>query len=123
MLVKNTNKGTGNTPTRGVESQQGAWNLFKNMGMIEKYGSGIRRIIDQFHEMKLQSPNFENLGAGFLVTAHGVKDVVKDAVKLNGRQLKILSLIRSTPHISAEELASEIGINKRNAQLNTCLCW
>jgi len=92
--------------------------IFKNLGMIEKYGSGIRRIISQFSEMGLPKPGFENQGIGFLVTAYGMKDVENVVEKLNGRQQKILSLIRATPNISAEELASVIGINKRNIQLN-----
>ncbi len=97
--------------------------VFKNLGMIEKYGSGVHRIISLFSEMGLPMPGFQNQGIGFLVTAFGIKDVGKDVGKdvdkLNSRQQKILTLIRATPQISAEQLASKIGINKRNVQLST----
>src|SRR5690606_36386391 len=42
--------------------------FFKNLGWIEKYGSGIGRIINYFKEANLPLPIFENHSSGFLVT-------------------------------------------------------
>jgi len=46
--------------------------FFKNLGWIEKYGSGIGRIINYFKEAKLPAPQFESHSGGFLVTVFAV---------------------------------------------------
>ena len=93
--------------------------------MIEKYGSGIGRIRDYFKEDGLPEPEFRNISDGFQVTVFGEavddvteKDGEKDGEKINNRQKEILSLIQTSPNISAEELASRIGINTRNMEKN-----
>jgi len=42
--------------------------VFKEAGMIEKYGSGIKRVIEQFLKYGLPEPKFENLKDFFKVT-------------------------------------------------------
>lgn len=42
--------------------------VFRSMGLIEKYGSGIQRIINYFKEADLPLPVFQNQSNGFLVT-------------------------------------------------------
>ncbi|MDR2835265.1 MAG: putative DNA binding domain-containing protein, partial [Bacteroidales bacterium] len=42
--------------------------FFKNLGWIEKYGSGIGRIKDYFKEAGLPEPKFGNISDGFKVT-------------------------------------------------------
>jgi predicted HTH transcriptional regulator len=42
--------------------------FFKDLGLIEKYGSGIGRIIKYFKEDNLPLPTFENISDGFQVT-------------------------------------------------------
>ena len=42
--------------------------VFKDFGWIEKYGSGIGRIIQQFLDLNLPIPTFSNIADGFLVT-------------------------------------------------------
>lgn len=43
--------------------------IFKEADMIEKYGSGIGRILDEFEEHGLPAPKFEEIGNGFRATA------------------------------------------------------
>lgn len=43
-------------------------NIFKEAGIIEKYGSGIQRVIKTFSDYKLDQPLFENIQNGFRVT-------------------------------------------------------
>ncbi len=43
--------------------------IFKEIGMVEKYGSGIRRIVDLFVNHECEKPIFENFQHGFRVTA------------------------------------------------------
>jgi ATP-dependent DNA helicase RecG len=45
--------------------------VFKDMGLMEKYGSGIGRIINYFKEANLPLPVFENIQEGFCVTIFG----------------------------------------------------
>ncbi len=43
---------------------------FKEIGWIEKYGSGISRILKAFSEQGCKKPVFENLQHGFRVTTY-----------------------------------------------------
>ncbi|MBI4972243.1 MAG: putative DNA binding domain-containing protein [Candidatus Omnitrophica bacterium] len=43
---------------------------FKAAGLIEKYGSGIKRILNAFKAYGLPAPEFEETSGGFLVTAY-----------------------------------------------------
>lgn len=42
--------------------------VFKDLGLIEKYGSGIQRIINYFKEEQLPTPELQNISDGFMVT-------------------------------------------------------
>ncbi len=49
--------------------------FFKEMGMIEKYGSGIRRIITPFKERGSRLPVFESVQGGWRVTVYATPNV------------------------------------------------
>ena len=40
--------------------------IFKECGIIEKYGSGIHRIFDICKDYGIQKPDFKEIGNGFL---------------------------------------------------------
>ncbi|MFZ2634098.1 MAG: ATP-binding protein [Desulfosalsimonadaceae bacterium] len=42
--------------------------MFKEAGLIEKYGTGIRRVLTGFQNYGLPSPRFEEFSGGFRVT-------------------------------------------------------
>ena len=44
--------------------------VFKDFGWIEKYGSGVRRIIQYFKEENLPPPEFKNISVGFQVSVY-----------------------------------------------------
>lgn len=44
--------------------------MFKEAGLIEKYGTGIRRILQGVAEYGLPSPHFEEIAGGFRVTVY-----------------------------------------------------
>jgi len=107
--------------------------FFKNLGLIEKYGSGIRRIIDSFVAEDLQVPEFRNISDGFMVTVFSkyfdgtsgkvggkVGDEVGDEVgdDLTDNQKKIIEHILSNSTISARELSTELGISQRKIEEN-----
>ncbi len=45
--------------------------ISSNSILIEKYGSGIKRIVNYFIESGLPKPTFQNQSNGFLVTVYG----------------------------------------------------
>jgi len=84
--------------------------------VIEKYGSGIKRIVSAFKNEGLQIPVFENFQHGFMVTVflkeiiHGtdVTDNVTDS-RLEG----VLEMIRNNNRITAFQLAKHYQVSKR----------
>lgn len=50
--------------------------IFKEANIIEKYGSGIGRILAGFEKHGLRAPTFEEIGNGFRATAY--KEVIKN---------------------------------------------
>ena len=93
--------------------------IFKEAGIMEKYGSGIGRIIESFRNNGLPVPKFKELGDGFLVTvfngtpqerlAEGL--VERLAEGLAESQKKILVLMQAKPNISKKDLAAAVGIS------------
>jgi predicted HTH transcriptional regulator len=55
--------------------------MFKEAGLIEKYGSGIKRVIQAFDEMNLPKPNFISMPSGFKVVVYGRKTDLKTDLK------------------------------------------
>jgi ATP-dependent DNA helicase RecG len=103
--------------------------VFRNMGMIEKYGSGIQRIINYFLDSGLPSPTFQNQSNGFLVTVYTdknedisekVTNKVTDKVtdKVTNNQKMILQLIAENSMVSTSEIATKLGISKRKVLEN-----
>ena len=106
--------------------------IFKEAGLIEKYGSGIKRIQEQFFGYGLQPPVFENIQHGFtvVVTANEhsvVENVVEKVVEKVGEkvgvtvtpnQKKILESIKENAFISANKLSKQMGISHRKVQEN-----
>ena len=101
---------------------------FKSLGLIEKYGSGIHRIIESFKVESLPVPKFEHISDGFMVTvftgdvvdnvADNVVDNVVDNVKhsLRDIQLSILKQIEKQGNTSASKIAQQHSISPRTAQ-------
>lgn len=97
--------------------------IFKEAGIMEKYGSGIRRIVEAFRNSGLPAPRFREMGEGFMVTVfHGApqktpqeprgKGVVGGLVGgLAESQKKICEAMRSNPSVSKTELAKLLGIS------------
>ena len=77
--------------------------------MIEKYGSGIRRIQESFMNYGLKPPLFENMQHGFQVTVYSESRVTS---------VKILAKIAQNPSITIPELAADIGISSRSIERN-----
>jgi ATP-dependent DNA helicase RecG len=87
----------------------------KTLGVIEKYGSGIQRVIQHFRERGLPSPEFKNISDGFMVTVFsGYSSKKSNNVPENvpeKRQIEILNLIRKDNRISMKEIAVILNVN------------
>ncbi len=70
--------------------------LFYDTGLIERYGSGIQRILDDCNKHGFPTPEFNDLELGFQVIFH--KDIYTEehlARKgLNERQIEAVNLVR-----------------------------
>ena len=105
----------------------------KSIGLIEKYGSGIQRIMKYFADEKLPVPEFRNISDGFMVTVftdkvtdrvtdrvtenqteklNVTKDVTKDVTK-EIRLKNILLLIKEKHNITINELSQNCGVSMR----------
>ena len=84
---------------------------FKESGKIEKYGSGIKRIIEAFQAYELIVPQFQEIGEGFCVTVFAEKTPQKTPQKPLFLKDKILEAIRQEPIISREGIAQLLGLS------------
>ena len=103
-------------------------NFCKSIGLIEKYGSGIQRIMKYFSESNLPLPEFRNISEGFMVTVFVAEkrmvtdkvadnqreghDVTKDVTK-EIRLKNILILIKEKHDITISELSKNCGVSMR----------
>ena len=99
--------------------------IFFKAGYIEAWGRGIQKIIGGFVEAGHPEPLFKELGGGIQVTlfkkvtTEVVEKVVEKVVEnLTDNQKKIVDLIETNQHITARELALEVGISHRKIQEN-----
>lgn len=99
--------------------------IFKEMGLIERYGSGIKRVRELFLNHGLPEPEFKLIQEGFFVrvfaTSENVTENVTDTLVMGGQkggqkaglsdnQLQILNAMEVNNYISRKELSEMIGI-------------
>ncbi len=91
---------------------------FKEVGMIERYGSGIRRILNICEQYGIIQPKIEEVFNCFRILLFKEKrnstDVV-DNVVANRLEI-ILDLINKKNTISANQIAKRLNITHRTAQ-------
>lgn len=97
--------------------------IYRSMGLIEKYGSGIKRIINYCSEAGLPKPNFQNQSNGFLVKIYGkktenvIENVIENVVEnVAENEKKIVEFIRSNPKYSAKQMSGLLGLTQKTVQ-------
>jgi len=97
---------------------------FKEAGLIERYGSGIQRILRICHDYGIIPPVFEEHVSGFKVTlfkekvnvtedvTEGVTEDVTEGVTEDRSEI-ILKLIVQIPGIKADKLAERLNVTRR----------
>jgi len=96
--------------------------FLKDIGLIEKYGSGIQRIINYFKEDQLPVPKFQNISDGFMVTVYSDKlgDRLGDKLgdRLGDNQQLILKTIKNDPYISLSKLSEILDLSQTSIENN-----
>lgn len=87
--------------------------VFYRLGLIERWGSGIRRIIDSCIEAGFQEPQFEELGTHFRVTIF--TEVVNNPLLDNVDQ-KIITVLKESNGLTTKEVADKIKKSHRTAR-------
>lgn len=114
-------------------------NIFSQMGLVEAWGSGIRRIIGAAREYSFPVPtvevfddmfrvilfrNVQDSGNGSDFGVNGGENfgdknnVSKNGQKVTGTQQKILDCIAEDKYISAKKIAEKIGMSGRTVENN-----
>lgn len=95
--------------------------IFKASGLIEKYGSGIKRVLKDFKDYGLPQPEFQLMISGFRVKvfstsfrgySENVPDNVPDNVPEN-RLLIIIKKIKTNKSVTIEELAGVVNVDSK----------
>ena len=81
---------------------------------MEKYGSGIGRIIQGFKDYGLPEPKFQEISDGFMVTVYAAsaEQATKDESSVKS-SVKILEAIRQDNSVTAVELSQQLGLTLR----------
>ncbi len=77
--------------------------VFKSANIIEKYGSGVKRVISIFKDCNLREPLFETTMGGILVTVY--KETTQEMIRKGSTKEKIIKAIKENQSITREELA------------------
>lgn len=85
--------------------------VFKEAGIIEKYGSGIRRIRDAFAILGSPEPIFEEIGEGFRVTIFPMTpQKTPQKGERSSLSQRILDLLKEDPTLTRDTIAARLGV-------------
>jgi len=87
--------------------------VFKELGIIERWGSGISRMISSCREHGLPPPRFEEIGTHFCVT---ISLQAEDLPALDELNTQILAQITEGNGLTTKDVASATGISPRAAR-------
>ena len=106
---------------------KGIANIFSQMGLVEAWGSGIKRIFNAAEEYGLPKPRFQEFDNMFRVELFRVNpitdqanqanqdfkglDQTKEKNLLSEKEIEILNLVRMQPSITQKEMADALDWN------------
>lgn len=88
--------------------------IFKELGIIERWGSGLMRIIGSCQSAGLPMPHFEDLHNQFRVTIYAKRE---QAVELSPWQKLLIEYLQEHENITTNQAASLLRISSRTARL------
>ena len=91
--------------------------IFKEAGVIEKYGSGIKRINDAFVEYGLPAPKYDNMLSGFRVTTYlmgGTQETTQETTQEATPRTKelVLELLDNNPNFTRRDLSHNLNVSE-----------
>jgi ATP-dependent DNA helicase RecG len=94
--------------------------LFYDVGLIENYGSGIKKILNECNRLGFPDPEFEETQGGFQVIFR--KDIYNEEylteIGLNERQIKAILYIKEKGKITNKEYRSLTNLSDEGARLD-----
>lgn len=87
--------------------------VFHELKLIERWGSGIRRMIETCLESGLEEPYLEEVGTHFRVTLFSEKKHKPKGIGVKKLDEDILKLLKKSKGLSTQQIANEIGISSR----------
>ena len=91
--------------------------VFYKAGLIESWGRGTIKIVDDCLQSGLKEPEFENTENHFSLLFHRISENFTENFTENLKQ--IVLLIMRNPNITVEQLSIKVGISKRAITNNT----
>jgi len=88
--------------------------VFRELKLIEQWGSGLIKIIDSCNARGLKEPKFEEIGNQFRVTLYATQ---AHKIILETWQKEFIAYLKGKGEISTKEAAQFWGIAPRNARL------
>ena len=82
--------------------------VFKNMDLIERWGTGVTRIIEECKEYRLKEPKFEELGNSFRVTIYRNEPINEP---INEHEKAVIDLIKIKATITYVEIEEQLDIS------------
>jgi ATP-dependent DNA helicase RecG len=96
--------------------------VFKDMKLIEKIGTGYKRIFDYFKDENLPVPEIRIISGGVMITVfeENVENNISDSDTETAQKTveKILELILENPKITQKELIDLTGLTRRGVEWN-----
>jgi len=90
--------------------------MFKEVGSIEKYGSGIARIKQECHKHGILEPVFEEFQHGFKVILFKQKQDGGVSDGVNGGVNSVYEIIENTPNLKAKNISEALNMPLRTVE-------
>lgn len=85
--------------------------IFRDIGFIERYGSGIKRAITELKMNELKEPDIKEIAGGLEVIIYGSKTTPKTSYQITDLEKKILIKMKENSKITRKELAKELDLS------------
>jgi len=97
--------------------------IFKEAGLIEKYGSGIGRIVNMFKRHGLKKPAFKECQDGFMVVVYGstqkpTQEPTQKPTQKTALQTTIIKALKRNPYITRKALAKALDVSENTLKEN-----
>jgi len=87
--------------------------LFREVKLIERLGTGLKRMVSVYNKLNAKTPLFEELNAHFRVTLYNVDSF---AVKLESWEQQLFDVLKHKDKLSTKEIAKIWNVTTRTAR-------